>query len=316
MPTRRMVGGMLLGAALARGWIWPSTTAQAQAAGHCRDSPSTATAFAPTLADSGKLYRGTFSRDGRELWFFKKVGDDPDAEDYRIFLSRRTDAGWSSPERVALGGEFSDLYPTVSPDGRRLVFASYRRAPGDTAAEPNAGLWSVERSDSGWGTPVFLAGVTRLGAYHSQPLILPDGRLFFRRTSPNWDTTTTMVSSPSGHGFGPPVPYEPVERWHGWRKDYSLWGGAPTPDGATVLLEVSPRPDGQQRPGPSDLWVSRRDGGGWRLPAALAAGVNTPAGWENFASVSPDGCDLIFVRAFSAFYRVALGAAIGAVQSP
>ena len=62
-----------------------------------------------------------------------------------------------------------------------------------------------------------------------------------------------------------------------------------------MLLEVSPKPGGQQRPGPSDLWMSRRDGGGWRLP---------------------DGCDLIFVRDFSAFYRVALGAAIGAVQSP
>jgi hypothetical protein len=49
---------------------------------------------------------------------------------------------------------------------------------------------------------------------------------------------------------------------------------------------------------------------------ALAAGVNTPAGWENFASVSPDGCELIFVRDYSAFYRVALGADMGAVQSP
>ena len=52
----------------------------------------------------------------------------------------------------------------------------------------------------------------------------------------------------------------------------------------------------------------------WTEPAPLGAGVNTPGGWENFAALSADGCDLVFVRDFSAFYRVSLRAALG--QSP
>jgi hypothetical protein len=30
---------------------------------------------------------------------------------------------------------------------------------------------------------------------------------------------------------------------------------------------------------------------GWSVPALLVGGVNTADGWENFATVTPDGCD-------------------------
>ena len=118
-----------------------SLAGQGRAGATCPDSPAAAEPFATVLSDSGKIYRGTFAPAGDELWFFKKVSADPRSEDYRIFVSRRRPTGWSRGKRVDLGGEFSDLYPTLSSDGRRLVFASYRRAPGDTATKPNAGLW-------------------------------------------------------------------------------------------------------------------------------------------------------------------------------
>jgi hypothetical protein len=284
--------------------------------GRCDPAQDTAAPFAPELADSGRIYRGTFSPDGRELWFFKKVGDDPRAEDYRIYLARRRGREWSAAERVLLGGEFPDLYPTLSPDGRRLVFTSYRRAPGDTTAHPSASLWMATRRGAGWSSPEPLVALARAGAYHSQPLFLPDGRLLFRRTSPDWNTTTTLVAAPRGNGFAAPETYGPVERWRPWRDDLQVWGGAPTPDGSALLLDVSSRRPGERRPQPSDLWVSLRAAEGWRTPTPLAAGVNTAAGWENFAVASPDGCRLVFVRDFSGFYEVGLRAAIGAAHRP
>jgi hypothetical protein len=39
-----------------------------------------------------------------------------------------------------------------------------RRAPGDTAAKPNAGLWIATRTPDGWSESAFLGGVTRHGA--------------------------------------------------------------------------------------------------------------------------------------------------------
>ena len=120
------------------------------------------------VADSGRIYRGTLAPGGRELWFFKKVSDDPQAEDYRIYRSRQTETGWSAAERVDLGGEFSDLYPTLTHDGRRLAFTSYRPFPGDTSTHPSANLWYADRRGDGWARPVPITSAVRPGYYHSQ----------------------------------------------------------------------------------------------------------------------------------------------------
>ena len=70
---------------------------------------------------------GAFSPDGREFLFFRKV--DRRREDYRIFVSRNVDGEWAEPERSFWGGEYSELYPSISPDGGRMVFTSYRPVP-------------------------------------------------------------------------------------------------------------------------------------------------------------------------------------------
>jgi hypothetical protein len=183
------------------------------------------------------------------------------------------------------------------------------------ARHRNAGLWSARRTPEGWSTPVWLANVTRLGEYHSQPFLARDGRLFFHRTSSDWDATTTLVADPAGDAFGAPLPYAPVERWRRWRDDLLVWGGLPTPDTSVIVFEVSPTL-AKGRRGPSDLWASRLGPEGWSVPAPLVGGVNTAEGWENFATVTPDGCDLVFVRNFSGFYRVSLRAALPARQTP
>ena len=126
----------------------------------------------------GNVYRGTFTPDGDTLYYFKNVTEG--REDYRIFRSHRAGGSWSPPERVTLGGDFSDLYPAITPDGRRMVFSSYRPAPGDTSAHPSAYLWYVERGDSSWGTPVFMAEASAPAHYHSQLIFDAARRLVFQ----------------------------------------------------------------------------------------------------------------------------------------
>lgn len=136
-----------------------------------------ASVFAPASVSVGNVYRGAFDPDGRTFYYFKKTGA-PASEDYTIFRTRLVDARWTAPERVHLGDSPSDLYPSISPDGRRMVFASYRPAPGDTAAgRPNAYLWYAERSGDGWGAPVFMSKAAVFGAYHPQPYFGPEGAL-------------------------------------------------------------------------------------------------------------------------------------------
>ncbi len=277
------------------------------------EAPATTQPFIPALADSGNVYRGALRADGREFWFFKKVSDDPRQEDYRIFVAVRGDSGWSEARRAGLGGEFSDLYPAISADGRRLVFASYRRAPGDTSAKPNASLWYAERSGDTWSAPQPVAAAAEHGHYHSQVTLAPNGDIYFRRTTPDWSSTVELMAPADGDGYGAARPVEDGGGWKDRIPGRHVWGARPGHDGSYMILEVS-AVDSAGRPGPADLWFSRRDRGTWTPPRPFGAGVNTPR-MENFASVSADGCRLIFTRGFSTFHHVSLAAAMSAPAS-
>lgn len=266
--------------------------------------------FGPGVLSVGEVFRGSFAPDVRTFYFFKKVAQSP--ERYRIFESRIVDGQWTEPSVVDLGGEHSDLYPSISKDGKRMVFASYRPAPGDTSAKPNSHIWYVDRTKSGWGTPVFISSVNKLGHYHSWVEIGSDGDLYFRRDTPDWKLSETLTSRWNGKEYEPPVLFEAAERWKKWRPDVRVVGGSPSPDGRVIFLDVATR-DANGR-GASDIWVSFKKGDTWTEPKPLGPTINQ-AGYDVFPFFSPDGKDLYFVRDFKTFYRISLSKALDSVST-
>lgn len=268
-------------------------------------SPTTPTVFGPGIFHGGDVFRGAFAPDGRTLYFFRKVGT---GEDYRIFVSRFAGGRWSEPQRVDLGGEYSDLYPSVSRDGRRLVFSSYRPLPGDTAR--NAHVWIAERAGRGWGPPRPLAEANRPGYYHSGVEFGADDAIHFRRIAPDWQSRETLVArrDPGGPGYLPDVPWEPATIATRLRPDLSIAGGSPGPREDLVFLDVPTRDSASGRRA-SDIWIMERNATGWSQPRPLDPGINGPE-FETFPFFSPDGRDLFFVRAFATVHRVNLDAAL------
>ena len=150
------------------------------------------------VLSTGQVYGGTFSADGTELYFFKKVGE---GETYRIHHARRTGDEWTPAAPLDLGGRHSDLYPALTPDGRQLVFSSYRPLPGTDVPSSRAQLWRAARRDDGtWGTPVFMRDVSMPGSYHSWVAIDRRGHLYFRRTTADWRTSETLWAQWDGKG--------------------------------------------------------------------------------------------------------------------
>ena len=275
----------------------------------CAGAPSQATAFAPELADSARLFRGTFSADGRTLYYFLKVT--PNQEDYRIHVSTWGDGRWATGRRLDLGGEFSDLYPSVTRDGKRMVFASYRPAPGDTSSHRNAYLWYTDRRGDGWGPPVFIGSAARWNHYHSGPIIRDDRSITFARATPDYRSSTKLEIRWNGKEYGPAteVTADPSVPWRSWRpRSHHVWGGLLSPKGDFALLDISEL-DARGRRGPADVWVSFRRGEDWTEPVPVGGGVNR-AGYENFVTFHPDGCSLVFVRDFSTFQRISIEGAL------
>jgi len=273
----------------------------------------TARVFAPGIVSTGNVYRGSFSPDGREFYWFRKTT--PGTEEYRIYRSRRAGDAWSAAEVVDLGASPSDLYPAVSPDGRWLLFSSYRPVPGDTSSHANAHLWAAPRRGDGWGPPMFLAGASVLGHYHSGLTFADGGWLHFGRSTPDFRSTTPLRARWANGRLSTPERYSTPARWANWRRDRHVWDARPAPGGRALILEVSPLDTATGRRGPGDLWVSERRGDDWGEPRPLGAGVNSP-GTENFIFFSPDGRELFYVRNFDEVRHVSLAAAIAAPPDP
>ena len=286
-------------------------TSPRPAPGQLEEPPTTAVVFAPgtVSVEGGNVFRGAFSPDGREFWFFRKVTEGE--EDYRIFVSRRTEeAGWGQPEKVLLGGEYSELYPSISPDGGRMVFASYRPIPGDTSDHPNAHLWYVDRNpDGSWGTPVFMSAPSTLANYDNNPRFRPDGSIEFGSTTPDWSTNTRHVTRWAGTRYVPAEPDTTLNAWSEWSDDVVVSHVTLSPDGALAIFDVRHR--NEEGLGTSDLWFSRLEDGDWSDPEPLEGGVNTPEDFENFAVFTPDGRELLFVRGFHLYWRIGTDAATG-----
>lgn len=255
----------------------------------------------------GNVFRGSFTPDGDTLYYFKNVTEGQ--EDYRIFRSYRTGDAWSTPERVRLGGEHSDMYPAITPDGRRMVFSSYRPAPGDTSAHPSAYLWYVERQDGGWSRPVFMAEANAFSHYHSQPIFDGLANLYFARQT--WDyrnRSEHMTRWENGRYTRPDTSTSWIALRDRAGPGRFLYETTPGYDGSFSLLVIGARPD-SGRSGPPDLYVSFRNGAEWSAPKRLEYGIST-SGTENFAFYGPGGRELYFVRDFARIYHLPLDKAL------
>jgi hypothetical protein len=257
--------------------------------------------FAPGVVSDSNVWKGSFDRDGRTLYYFRKVGR---GEDYRIFVTRLGPNGWSTPERIPIGnGDHSELYPALSPDGQRMVFTTYRPYVGDTASHAQSYLWMSTRRGAGWGEPVPLTALNVIGRYHSQTLFGGDGSLYFRRDSPDYRTTTTYVAKWNGTAFDSPEPFDAINRWsEGLKPSHMAVGGAPANDMSYIVLEVGAL-NAQGRRAPPDLWVTCRNGSEWSTPVPIPGDANSP-GIENFMFHAPDGQRLYFVRDFARLYSI------------
>lgn len=265
--------------------------------------------FGAETISVGNVYRGSFTPDGRAFYFFKNITKGE--EEYRIFVSKLIKGKWGEPERLNLGGDFSDLYPAISKDGKRMIFSSYRPAPGDTSAKPNAHLWYVDKKGDNWGTPVFMAAANKLGHYHSWVEIGRDGNVYFRRTTPDWKINQTFVSHWNGKEYTAPVVFEPVEQWKNWRDDVNVVGGSLSPDGKMLFLDVAAR-NPQNGKGASDIWVSLKKGAAWTEPRPLSKEINSD-GYDNFHFFSPNGKEFYFVRDFNTFYHLPLKSVLDSI---
>jgi Tol biopolymer transport system component len=231
---------------------------------------------------SSELYESspTFSRDGRELYFFRA---DKRFGNYRLLQSRCIDGRWSTPTAPVFAAPASTLEadPALAPDERRLYYVSAR----DAANADDLDIWYVERSgdDVPWGEPQRLPVPVNSPSAELLPRPLSDGRLLFGS------------SRPGGHGQGDIYIATP-QRDGRWRVDNV---GPPISTAANeyeaelsrdgkVMVVVADRGDR------SHLYVYDRRGDTWAERGRVPARADV---FQVGPLLSPDAGRLLFAQA-------------------
>ena len=228
------------------------------------------------VSTSAPEFATAFSPEG-ETVYFNRASEDRSR--LTLMGAELQDGRWNGARALPFSGESRDVDPFVSPDGSRLFFSSDRPSE---AGSTGFDTWWVDRLEDGWGPPVRPGPPLNTEATEVFVSTSREGDLYF---ASDRDGTTRIYSSHLEDGE-----YR-VADVVAFDMNLAEGAGNPliSPDGQ-LLFFVSDREGGA---GGADLYVTRREGGGWSPARSLKAPANSP--YADFApALSPDGKILYF----------------------
>ncbi|HKZ67076.1 MAG TPA: hypothetical protein VJ111_11995 [Chitinophagaceae bacterium] len=115
------------------------------------------------------------SPDGREIFYtLQSPGKNFQTI---LYLQKDQKGNWSKPEVAPFAGNFSDLEPAFTTDGKKLFFASNRPLTGSKAKDFD--IWYVEKKNGKWGEPKSIGEPINTPADEYYPSITQNGNLYF-----------------------------------------------------------------------------------------------------------------------------------------
>jgi hypothetical protein len=193
----------------------------------------------------------------------------------------RTPAGWTTPRLVPLPQEGRVDYPSVTPDGRYLLFswAAVRPDYPEVGIDINFDLWRLDLTKAG-AEPELLEGpdLNRIRAgrvktlrfvnNETAPILTEAGDLYFwtERLDGAGERDVYLARGDGNGGFQAPEPLPAPINSAG--RDDGAWVSA---DGTLMLITYADRGGC----GGNDLFISRKADGVWSEPRNLGCSVNS-----------------------------------------
>ncbi|MFN0098530.1 MAG: hypothetical protein ACKVS7_07640 [Gemmatimonadaceae bacterium] len=241
-----------------------------------------------------------FSADGRTMFFSQTeclpIWQCPQ----RLKRIDKTSSGWTAPRLVPLPQDARGEAPSVTPDGRYLLFswAATRPEHPEVAVNDNFDLWRLDLTVPG-AAPEPLRGpdlnrpragrVKTLRYVHNEtaPSLTTEGDLYFwtERLDGVGERDVYVARATSDGGFAKPEPLPAPINSEGW--DDGAWVSA---DGKLMLITYSNRGGC----GGNDLFLSRRIAGRWTEPKNLGCEVNS-AYDDGAGMIIPGSRTLVFM---------------------
>jgi Tol biopolymer transport system component len=215
----------------------------------------------------------TLSPDGHTVYL---------ADNYVIKISWKSDGKWTKPVVAPFSGKWHDWDPTLSPDGKRLIFVSNRPIDGadQTIAHKSHHLWYTDHlSGDTWSTPKRIDSPVNMEGYNDYgPSISASGTICF--CSRNREGDKKMCAY--------------YAKWLGDHYDKPRLLAL---NGTSDVYDPFIAPDEHYIIFSSDnnLYISFRQGDRWSPAQDLGPQINK-GNWSGDPYVSPDGKTLYYAQ--------------------
>jgi hypothetical protein len=237
--------------------------------------------FAPGIVSTCKEHSSAmFTPDGKEVWFAR-------LEPAFVYFMEQKNGVWSPPKKAPFSGQFQDLYPVLSFDGKKLFFTSQRplEKNGKKLPRGTGHMWVSEKTASGWAEPVHLGFVINFAKLQSDLTISAKGTVYFNAKDENLPQRSMDIFR-SKLVNGQYTKPENVEELNSSSPEHSPYIA---PDESYIIFSSFRGGYGR-----SDLFISfRKQDGTWSEPKNMGKNINS-AVKDEYPYVSPDGKYLFF----------------------
>jgi hypothetical protein len=246
----------------------------------------------PEIFAAGIVSTGLYTRDiaitpdGKEIYFGVVLGANGLAT---VLVTREQPGGWTEPEVAPFAADpaWSSIEPCLSTDGRRMLFVSNRRQPGQDPQKENWDIWFVERRGVGWTEARNLGAPINTPAGEYFPSLTRDGTLYFTRDLPDGGNAI-FRSRWKDNRYA-----EPERLPDAVNCGRTQFNAFVAPDESYLVASVFGRKDTL---GSTDYYVVYRGADDiWSQPFNLGEAINTAKGEEYSPYVSPDGKYFFFM---------------------
>lgn len=144
----------------------------------------TPTLFEPNTISNDGEFGLTISPDSKiALWVQSKGKRDT----LKIMESRKENGQWTKPIIASFSsstGEWKDIDPMFSPDGKMILFQSNRNT-NRSSDRKDFDIWAVNITETGWAKPYRLEGSINSEASESYASITNEGTIYFMKENVN-----------------------------------------------------------------------------------------------------------------------------------
>jgi hypothetical protein len=237
---------------------------------------------------------GAFNPAGKDFYFTVLAPYTTAPRFGMICVSHFKDGRWQTPETVSFSGQYLDLAPRLSADGKELYFTSVRPTPESKTLRYR--IWVAERSGAGWSEPTPVpAPINQENSHSVDASVSADGDIYFASDRDDPAHHLHIFHSRLVDGRF----QEPEKLGPEINSEFTESAPVISPDGKVLVFASDAAEDPEHRrpqdliaggkPYPrQDLYVSVNRNGHWTPARHLEHGINSVAE-EVYPSFTPDG---------------------------